>query len=151
MLPTAFKNYAKLKNDLPYIRISNLEGKALKPADPNGLSDPFIIFQSTFLDQDKPIKTSTQLKTLNPQWKDVIEIPCNILNRDYLESQHIVFQLMDYDVLVSNDPLGQAVLSLKGCFNNPTNFCLDVLSFGQHCGSISGQVNIVGMEHDSDE
>jgi hypothetical protein len=48
---------------------------------------------------------------LNPQWKDVIEIPCNILNRDYLLGiPAIVLQLMDYDGLVSNDPLGQAIL-----------------------------------------
>lgn len=85
---------------------------------------------------------------MNPQWKDVIELPCDILNREYLESQHVIFQLMDYDMLVSNDPLGQAVLSLKGSYNNPTNFTLDVISFGKPCGTVSGQVTIVGLDHD---
>lgn len=87
--------------------ITAKSAKNLIAADSNGFSDPYLKF---YLNDNKNsfFKTSIQKKTLNPIWNqtlDRIEV-CNRVN-DYLR-----IEVMDYDVGVSNDVIGNAIVPL---------------------------------------
>ncbi|XP_067885811.1 multiple C2 and transmembrane domain-containing protein 1-like isoform X2 [Heterodontus francisci] len=48
------------------VSITLIEGRDLKPMDPNGLSDPYVKFKMGC----QKYKSKTILKTLNPQWRE---------------------------------------------------------------------------------
>jgi len=117
-----------------------LKGHDLNPSDPNGLADPYIVFCGPFLAEEQ--KTNVEFKTLNPVWKDSIKLNCKPVSTTYLEKQHIVLQVVDKDLLVADDPMGQGVISLKDAFYKPKSFTANITLFGKRCGTISGKVVI---------
>eukprot|EP00727_Mastigamoeba_balamuthi_P012957 m51a1_g8284 putative pleckstrin domain-containing protein (123) ;mRNA; f:104088-104730 len=78
-----------------------VNGRKLPSADVNGLSDPFVIVK---WGNDKSFRTTTQHKTLNPDWNE----------RVLVTSSAIELEVWDQDTLSSNDFLGKARVALMG-------------------------------------
>jgi Ca2+-dependent lipid-binding protein len=121
-----------------------LKGFDLKPMDRNGFSDPYVIFNASWLG-DKP-KTEFVRKTLNPEWSDnQVPVLEPITRIPYLIHSHLWLELMDHDDASNDDEMGIAVLSLKALFteNEPVDFECEVLRLGQRWGTIKGTIQIL--------
>ncbi|XP_060209424.1 C2 domain-containing protein At1g53590-like [Lycium barbarum] len=79
------------KEPIAYVILEVLEAEDLKPADLNGLADPYV---KGHLGPYR-FKTKTQKKTLSPQWQEEFKIPVcswespnNMLNIDIRDKDH---------------------------------------------------------------
>eukprot|EP01059_Diplonema_ambulator_P008809 TRINITY_DN1856_c0_g1_i5.p2 TRINITY_DN1856_c0_g1~~TRINITY_DN1856_c0_g1_i5.p2 ORF type:complete len:651 (+),score=195.85 TRINITY_DN1856_c0_g1_i5:2581-4533(+) len=125
--------------------IRHLAGHDLEASDPNGYSDPYVVFVSNVLQND--YKTGVQSKTLNPTWggkEKENRIPVLYVNfeeKEYLESESISFNVYDYDISTADDPLGQGHLDLKGLTDGqPHSFCVRLLGAGKATGLLTGVI-----------
>lgn len=81
-----------------------VRARDLRPADPNGLSDPYVLLS---LGSGKA-RSRTVLKTLNPVWNETLAIANAALN----ETLKVV--VMDWDKVGSDDYLGEFSVPLAG-------------------------------------
>ncbi|MCD7458812.1 hypothetical protein HAX54_039278 [Datura stramonium] len=100
------------KEPIAHVILEVLEAEDLKPADLNGLSDPYV---KGHLGPYR-FKTKTQKKTLAPQWQEEFKIPVcsweppnNMLNVDILDKDHFSQDdsLGDYSMNICNYRDGQ--------------------------------------------
>eukprot|EP00754_Rhynchopus_humris_P034200 Rhum_TRINITY_DN15544_c0_g1::Rhum_TRINITY_DN15544_c0_g1_i1::g.161178::m.161178/K15909/SHIP2, INPPL1; phosphatidylinositol-3,4,5-trisphosphate 5-phosphatase 2 len=124
--------------------IRQFAGHDLDSADPNGFSDPYVIFLSRVLLEQ--YQTKVQLRTLHPVWDDV-QVPAlyaTFDEVDYLETEYIFFSVYDWDRTSQDDPLGQGHLSLKGlCDGRVHNFCVRTLGAGKTAGTLTGSIQFL--------
>jgi len=118
------------KKDFPTkITFENMRGENLVSKDTNGFSDPYLKF---FLCSDikdakkRTAKTKVQKKTLNPIWKEVIEIE---LDENPASHQLIRIEVWDKDQLKKDDFMGQYEVNLR---NYPNFTLLKDQSFELH-------------------
>ena len=88
------------------LKVTLKKGTGLKAADMNGKSDPYVIVSSGR--QEK--RSRTIKKTLDPEWNEVLEFEGNL--KDFL-SHGLTLKVMGWDRLSSDDPLGDAQVSLE--------------------------------------
>lgn len=89
--------------------ISNMRGSDLRPADPNGLSDPYLAFSSPGVLKTKSVHTKIEKKTLNPNWGSE-EIRIKFISGIVVEELATLLlnvRVMDKDVLTRDDRLGE--------------------------------------------
>jgi stress response protein SCP2 len=79
-----------------------IEGKDLKAADLNGKSDPFVKVRHSH-GLHKGYQTKTIKKTLNPQWKETVNLEF------YHTCRELRFKVYDYDMITKNDCIGKCV------------------------------------------
>lgn len=75
----------------------------LVPADSNGLSDPYVVLTLN----GTSVRSKTIPKTLNPVWEELFSLPVKDLDADVL---HV--QVMDWDRVSKDDPIGDASVAL---------------------------------------
>jgi len=124
-----------------FVIFSGLKARNLNPADANGLADPYLVFHAPFV-KDTQRKTNYIQKTLNPNWDKEVAMLCTSSDRDYLESEHVLIEIMDWDRLTKDDSMGQCVLSLKGTWEMLVEFSIPILHHGQRAGILSGSCKI---------
>jgi len=91
-------------NKRKQVVVELIEAKQLSPADPNGKSDPFV--QVTI---GKAVhKTQTVMSSLNPRWNEKFTLP--VVNPD---TDVVKFEVFDFDVSKTEDPLGSAQMPLN--------------------------------------
>ncbi|KAJ9438013.1 Inositol 5-phosphatase 1 [Diplonema papillatum] len=125
-----------------YLKIRQLAGHDLDSLDPNGFSDPYVVFVSPILQNS--YSTNVQVKTLHPQWEVEPELRLNFDELEYIENEYIFLAVYDWDLTSQDDPLGQAHLSLKGLLDgNIHNFCIRALGCGKVAGTLTGSIQYV--------
>eukprot|EP01064_Diplonema_japonicum_P038196 TRINITY_DN9164_c0_g4_i4.p1 TRINITY_DN9164_c0_g4~~TRINITY_DN9164_c0_g4_i4.p1 ORF type:complete len:667 (+),score=141.21 TRINITY_DN9164_c0_g4_i4:295-2001(+) len=125
-----------------HIAVQQLAGHNLDSKDPNGYSDPYVVFVSNALTEE--FKTKRKLKTLNPSWADE-EVPLLKVcfeEREYLDIEYLFFNVYDWDKANRDDPVGQAHLGLKGLTDGRKhNFCVRLFGKeGRVAGTITGTI-----------
>ncbi|KAG6526558.1 hypothetical protein ZIOFF_016549 [Zingiber officinale] len=94
----------KEKHPIGYVKLEMLEGADMKPADLNGLSDPYVKGK---LGPYK-FQTKIQRKTLSPKWQEEFKIPISSW-----ESQNLLsLQVRDKDTIF-DDMLGNCSVSIN--------------------------------------
>ena len=93
-------------NNMGDLRVDVLDASNIKPADRNGKSDPFCVFE---LNGDKVFKSKVLKKTLNPAWNEFFET--KVPSRT---SAEFIVKIYDWDLAGDADFLGQARLDLGG-------------------------------------
>eukprot|EP01134_Creolimax_fragrantissima_P005501 CFRG5501T1 len=86
-----------------WITIHVQEGRNLRGADLNGLSDPYVTVD---LGKRRLVKTKVMKETLNPQWNEVFKFPLN------MEMNDVIFTVKDKDLL-RTDKLGYLTISAE--------------------------------------
>jgi hypothetical protein len=82
-------------------------------------------------------------QTINPDWGDMKPIPITEkMYKEYLATQHIFLLIQSDEIQLHNAMLGQAVLSLANCINQPYNFSLPISYNGKHHGTVEGTIQI---------
>lgn len=84
------------------IRVTVHSAKGIRPADVNGLADPFCVVEVP----GKPgmrVHTQVMRRTLNPEWDETFML------RNFTESDDVSFQVYDYD-FDKNECLGTALV-----------------------------------------
>ncbi|XP_074592643.1 C2 domain-containing protein At1g53590-like [Curcuma longa] len=94
----------KEKHPIGYVKLEMLEGADMKPADLNGLSDPYVKGQ---LGPYK-FQTKIQRKTLSPKWLEEFKIPISSWESPNLLS----LQVRDKDTIF-DDMLGNCSVSIN--------------------------------------
>ena len=102
--------------------LSRLSASGLKPADSNGLADPYLqVYPEFGHDEDRAAAHSTiKHKTLSPSWDGEelrIKVPHFRCWRESIESSHLFLVLSDYDRIGKNEPMGGAVLDCGSLFD----------------------------------
>eukprot|EP01064_Diplonema_japonicum_P038193 TRINITY_DN9164_c0_g4_i1.p1 TRINITY_DN9164_c0_g4~~TRINITY_DN9164_c0_g4_i1.p1 ORF type:complete len:673 (+),score=118.71 TRINITY_DN9164_c0_g4_i1:295-2019(+) len=128
--------------------IRHLAGHDLEASDPNGYSDPYVVFMSNVLQND--YRTSVQSRTLNPSWEGggfgkegVPVLYVNFEEKEYLESEFLWFSVYDYDISTADDPLGQGHMRLKGITDGlEHHFCVRLQGAGKTTGMLSGTIQL---------
>ncbi|XP_078070900.1 multiple C2 and transmembrane domain-containing protein 1 isoform X1 [Mustelus asterias] len=94
------------------VSITLIEGRDLKPMDPNGLSDPYVKFKMGC----QKYKSKAILKTLNPQWREQF---------DFLLAEEkggiIDITVWDKDSLKKDDFIGRCQIDLSGLSKEHTH------------------------------
>ncbi|KAJ4458186.1 putative ADP-ribosylation factor GTPase-activating protein AGD12 [Paratrimastix pyriformis] len=85
------------------LTIQLIEGVDLTPSDPNGLSDPYVIFTLG----TEHNRSRTVQKSLSPRWDETINM--RVPSRDL----PLKMRCMDYDRTSRDDFLGEAALDLR--------------------------------------
>eukprot|EP00490_Sorites_sp_Unknown_P002678 CAMPEP_0114671568 /NCGR_PEP_ID=MMETSP0191-20121206/41370_1 /TAXON_ID=126664 /ORGANISM="Sorites sp." /LENGTH=119 /DNA_ID=CAMNT_0001931705 /DNA_START=28 /DNA_END=384 /DNA_ORIENTATION=- len=91
------------------ITISKANG--LMKADVFGKSDPYCIVNAL----GQTYTTKTIMKTLDPVWNESTQI-CT-----FEDPKELKFEIFDWDKGTQDDPIGHAMLSLNGFFNDGNN------------------------------
>jgi len=124
------------------IYITDLHGSNLVSKDSNGFSDPYIVFTSPILQEEK--RTCIIEKTLDPVYPDD-EVPTlNIIvsNKEFVQTQHIYMIVRDHDTSTKDDEMGQAAISLKSaCGSKPVTFKVPVFLEGVQWGYLEGKIH----------
>ena len=131
------------------IELSELSASGLRPADKNGLADPYVEVYSDF--SSESAKTHAQLKTLSPKWSDKISLRVPHFHSwvQYIEAAHLFFILMDHDRITADDEMGCAVVSLAGVLlpdGTPgyapfgRKFTVPLTRHGQPAGVLTGRL-----------
>ncbi|XP_069747663.1 multiple C2 and transmembrane domain-containing protein 1 isoform X3 [Narcine bancroftii] len=94
------------------VSVTLIEGKDLKPMDPNGLSDPYVKFKMGC----QKYKSKTILKTLNPQWREQFDF---LLANE--KSDIIDITVWDKDSLKKDDFIGRCQVDLQGLSKEHTH------------------------------
>ncbi|XP_072922457.1 multiple C2 and transmembrane domain-containing protein 1 isoform X2 [Hemitrygon akajei] len=94
------------------VSVTLVEGRDLKPMDPNGLSDPYVKFK---MDCQK-YKSKTILKTLNPQWREQFDF---LLGNE--KGEIIDITVWDKDSLKKDDFIGRCQVDLTGLSKEHTH------------------------------
>jgi hypothetical protein len=105
----------------PKITVHVIEAQNLVPMDLNGKSDPYCSLTLGSVNH----KTSAQQKTINPVWSNEIfdfEIPKDM-------NTPLVIDIWDWDLVGSNDKMGQVAISLK-CLHDGKNELWEKISSG---------------------
>ena len=84
-------------------RLLVLGGSGLRAADSNGMSDPYAV---VFLDGEQVGRTAVATKTLDPEWRYVLELDIPA------DGACVRIEVKDRDWLGKDDPLGAAELHL---------------------------------------
>ncbi|WFD33903.1 hypothetical protein MCUN1_000729 [Malassezia cuniculi] len=87
------------------LSIEVVSASGLRSADPNGKSDPFVIFT---INGKKCGRSKTVKRTLDPVWNDPLE---EVIIRSRLTHEH-KFIVYDWDQVGDNDTLGQVTVNL---------------------------------------
>ncbi|XP_048383486.1 multiple C2 and transmembrane domain-containing protein 1-like isoform X3 [Stegostoma tigrinum] len=94
------------------VSVTLVEGRDLKPMDPNGLSDPYVKFKMGC----QKYKSKAILKTLNPKWKEQF---------DFLLAEErggiIDITVWDKDSLKKDDFIGRCQIDLSGLSKEHTH------------------------------
>jgi hypothetical protein len=129
-----------------FVKFSGLRAHKLKHLKEKGKKkdpNPYIKFIAPFLPNDQKWKTSIAKKTINPDWGDMKPIPITEkMYKEYLATQHIFLLIQSDEIQLHNAMLGQAVLSLAHCINQPYNFSLPISYNGKHHGTVEGTIQI---------
>ncbi|XP_078421457.1 multiple C2 and transmembrane domain-containing protein 1 isoform X3 [Cetorhinus maximus] len=104
------------------VSVTLIEGRDLKPMDPNGLSDPYVKFKMGC----QKYKSKAILKTLNPQWREQF---------DFLLAEEkdgiIDITVWDKDSLKKDDFIGSCQIDLSGLSKEHTHKLDIALSEGK--------------------
>ncbi|XP_067838951.1 multiple C2 and transmembrane domain-containing protein 1-like isoform X3 [Heptranchias perlo] len=104
------------------VSVTLIEGRDLKPMDPNGLSDPYVKFKMGC----QKYKSKTILKTLNPQWREQF---------DFLLADEkggiIDITVWDKDSMKKDDFIGRCHIDLSGLSKEHTHKLDMTLSEGK--------------------
>ena len=95
----------------------DLKAEGLRPADINGLADPYLRVCADF--QVEPAVSSVKYKTLSPSWVGEelrLSVPHYRCWRSFIEEAHIFVELLDEDKYTKDDYMGACVL---GCEVRP--------------------------------
>ena len=87
------------------LSIEVLSASHLRSADPNGKSDPFVVFE---INGERILRSKTVKHTLDPEFNE--KLP-DVVIRSRLTGEHR-FVVFDWDQLGGNDPLGEVVVNL---------------------------------------
>ncbi|KAJ9446672.1 Type II inositol polyphosphate 5-phosphatase 15 [Diplonema papillatum] len=124
------------------IQLFHLSASNVMPADPNGLSDPYLLVYTTFAPR---VKTPWVNNTLNPRWKEVLTILPAIGDAAFLQTEYLHFSVCDRDNVGSDDLLGQSVLSLDGLVAKDmkiSSFQVPLYCEGRSEGKLQGSIMI---------
>ena len=125
------------------LKLSQLKGHGLFPADRNGLSDPYLKFSSPGLLASKA-RTEIISKTLDPEWTREILLPVTAsVSRPAIEQGVLYIQVYDNDNHSRDDRMGETRLSLDGLSSDPLSFSLSVIHSGQSWGIITGVIQLL--------
>lgn len=102
------------------IRISAMKAYHLPALDSNGLSDPYIIFDSEppgliTSHYKKSPRTSVKKQTLDPVWAEDYILQTRCVNRVDLARCHIILSVFDHDRFGKDDPIGHVSIPLVQC------------------------------------
>jgi len=96
------------------VTIHEIIGKGLVAKDPNGLSDPYILF---YQGDTQKYKAKKILKTLNPHWEDLSwNLSCEA-------TETLTFEIWDWDRVGGDDFMGEVkftIISILGALPNVT-------------------------------
>jgi len=145
---------AESKDACPQIIISDLKGIELLSADPNGKSDPYIVFRSDALDKDPTdgdyYKSNVKSNTLNPKWEDK-EVPllhCQTSDREVIARSSLQMVLFDHDHVSNNDLLGFVAISMGDLMDGKEHkYNEQVTSQGRHIGDLEFKVQMQWPEN----
>lgn len=128
------------------VHFRNVSASALKAADLNGTSDPFIHFPRQLL-LEKFVRSKRVNKTLNPKWKNKhlsqLELMRNSL--PFLEKALLLFQIRDYDMISANDLIGCGSIELRYCvrkLNKWVKFKRHLTDNGKDAGVFMGEIKL---------
>lgn len=105
--------------------IKVVEAEDLKACDPNGLSDPYVVFGDEY--QKRLFKTRIITKNLNPRWDETFDITVQ-------GAVNVIATIWDYDTFGDHDYVGRTSLKLDPVhFSDylPREFWLDLDSQGR--------------------
>lgn len=105
-------------SSLVKLHIEIIEARGLRAADSNGKSDPYCRVHLNKHDTANKHKTATIKTNLNPTWNESVTFYPNDLQ---LESDRLVFQVFDKDLMSKDDLLGTVKLSLANFFRKKKN------------------------------
>ena len=91
--------------DAGTLRVHLQSATSLRPADRNGLSDPY----ATLSVAGQMHKSKTVPNTLNPEWDEVVEFDGSLPD---LVQEGLLLQVFDYDFGSRDDKLGEATVPL---------------------------------------
>ncbi|XP_072137301.1 multiple C2 and transmembrane domain-containing protein 1 isoform X1 [Mobula birostris] len=94
------------------VSVTLVEGRDLKPMDPNGLSDPYVKFKMGC----QKYKSKTILKTLNPQWREQFDFLLGNEKGDIID-----ITVWDKDSLKKDDFIGRCQVDLTGLSKEHTH------------------------------
>ena len=127
------------------IVLSGMSGTDLFPADPNGLSDPFLKFSCPKVVKKKAA-THHIAKTLNPVWDETIVLPVlSLITLEMLQEANLMVEVYDLDKTSRNDRMGQFMLSLlepATSLGTEFPFKVQVIHHGKPAGFIQGNYQI---------
>ena len=95
-----------------------MHAKGLRPAD-GDTSDCYCIIT---IPNDKEVKTEVKDKTVNPIWKKKFSEPIQIFQH---ELKPVKFDFYDKDLLSGDDILGQGMVDVAKCFENPGKWMIN--------------------------
>eukprot|EP01128_Nolandella_sp_AFSM9_P005317 TRINITY_DN2547_c0_g1_i1.p1 TRINITY_DN2547_c0_g1~~TRINITY_DN2547_c0_g1_i1.p1 ORF type:complete len:516 (-),score=108.15 TRINITY_DN2547_c0_g1_i1:245-1660(-) len=135
--------YVPKKFGTSLIGLYDLHARGLPAMDANGFSDPYITFSGSFLKRSG--KSSTKLKSLNPNWIDEFVILEPIVSdTEYLSHQFLKVAVWDRDIGSSNDLIGRATISLDGRVDGDVvPFMLNLRKRGIPRGTLSGKLVLI--------
>ena len=93
----------KRKNEKFVFTIKIIEAEDLKPCDPNGLSDPYVVLGDEF--QKRIAKTRIIYGNLNPRWDETVDITATGL-------LSVTATIWDWDVMGDHDCVGRTTIKL---------------------------------------
>ncbi|XP_051876276.1 multiple C2 and transmembrane domain-containing protein 1-like isoform X2 [Pristis pectinata] len=94
------------------VSVTLIEGRDLKPMDPNGLSDPYVKFKMGC----QKYKSKVILKTLNPQWREQFDFLLANEKGDIID-----ITVWDKDSLKKDDFIGRCQIDLPGLSKEHTH------------------------------
>lgn len=87
------------------LTVSVVSARNVLPADPDGLSDPYV---KLFIGDSGTWRSPTKHKTLNPNWN----VEVNFTVADLSRAAYALCEIWDADTGTADDPLGEVVLPL---------------------------------------
>jgi len=98
------------------LTVNVINGTDLISCDKNGFSDPYVIV--TFKEHKQ--RTTTQKKTLNPQWNNIFTFD---ISTESDMDQEIEFTVMDWDKMKKDDYMGECSRPLSFALENQGKTC----------------------------
>jgi len=107
--PLPPKHYETLPSPAPeecIVRVYIVQAYDLQPADPNGMADPYL--EVSVGKKTISLRDDYKPNTLNPIFGEMLEFKCILpLQKD------LKILLKDYDLLTSDDPIGETIIDLE--------------------------------------
>jgi hypothetical protein len=138
------------------LEICHLQGRDLAERDAQmfgGLSDPYITMHTdpeSLLMRDSKAKSSTIMRTVNPDWSDILSAHIRAADVDGLgKNAHLILAVWDYDMTNPDDVVGVCAIPfaniLKKLKRNEAYEFSEMLTWqSEHCGNLSGMIRLKG-------